>query len=80
MNHDLKSLSGWLKANKLCFTVKKIELIFFRLHTKKLDHPLKFKLNGKRLIPAHSVKYGGVLLEEHLKWTKQVAQVKIKLY
>ena len=81
MNHDLKSLSGWLKANKLCCSVKKTELIFFRPHTKKLDHPLKFKLNGERLIiPTHSVKYGGVLLEEHLKWTKQVTQVKIKLY
>ena len=54
-------------------------MIIFRPHTKKLDHPLKFKLSEKRLIPAHSVKYLGVLLDEHLKWKKQVTQVKIKL-
>ena len=31
------------------------------------------------LTSAHSVKYLGVLLHEHLKWTKQVTKVKIKL-
>ena len=67
INHDLKSLSGWLKANKLCVNVKKTELIIFRPHIQKLDHPLKFQLNGKRLIPSHSVKYLGVSLDEHLK-------------
>ena len=34
---------------------------------------------GKRLTPTHSVKYLGVLLDEHLQWTKQVTQVKVKL-
>ena len=59
--------------------LKKTELIIFCSHTKKLDHSLKFKLHGKRLTPAQSVKYLGMLLDEHLKWTKQVTQAKIKL-
>ena len=29
--------------------------------------------------PAHSVKYLEVLVNEHLKWTKQLTQIKIKL-
>ena len=39
----------------------------------------KFKLDGKRLVPAKSVKYLGVLLDEHLHWNEQVSQVKMKL-
>ena len=79
ISHDLKSLTGWLKGRKLCFNIKKTELIIFRPHTKKLDHSLKFELHGKRLTPAHSIKCLGVLLDEHLKLTKQVTQVKTKL-
>ena len=47
INHDLKRDSLKLKANKFP--------IISHPHTKELDHPLKFKLNGKRLIPVHSV-------------------------
>ena len=32
----------------------------------KTDHSFKFKLDGKRLVPTHSVKYLGVLIDEHL--------------
>ena len=39
----------------------------------------KFKLDGKRLVPTKSVKYLGVLLDEHLHWNEQVSQVKVKL-
>ena len=67
------------KGQQIMSQCLKTELMIFRPHAKKLDHPLKFKLNRKRPIPAHSVKYLGVLLDEHLKWTKQVIQVKIKL-
>ena len=68
MNYDLRNLSVWLKANKLCLNVKKTELIIFRPRSKKLDYTLKFKLDGKRLIPTQAVKYLGVLLDEHLHW------------
>ena len=38
----------------------------------------KFKFDGKRLVPTESVKYLGVLLDEHLHWNEQVSQVKMK--
>ena len=50
--------------------LKKTELIILCPHKTKLDHSLKFKLNGEILTPAHSVKYLGVLHDEHLRWTK----------
>ena len=57
VNHALKNLSQWLKANKLSLNVKKTELIIFRQKEKPLDHRVKFKLNGKRLFPTSSVKF-----------------------
>lgn len=79
MNHDLENFSQWLKANKLSLTVGKTKLIIFRPCYKKIDDRVRFKPDGKRLIPTDSVKYLGVLLDEHLTWTKQIYQVKTRL-
>ena len=75
MNQELKNLSQWLKANKLSLNVKKTELIIFHPKKTKLDYSVKFKLNGKILNPISTVKYFGILLDEHLLWTKQVNRV-----
>ena len=80
MNQDLKNLSQWLKANKLSLKVKKTEsIIIFHSKNTKLDYSVKFKLNGRRLTPISTVKYLGILLDEHLLWTKQVNWVNLKL-
>ena len=79
LNKDLKSLSQCLKANKLSLNISKTKLIIFHRNTASIDHTLKLKLDGKRLSPSQSVKYLGVLLDEHLQWSDQIAHVKIKL-
>ena len=73
INKDLFNLSNWLKANKLSLNVKKTELVIFRSKKLKIDSSFKFKLNGKRLVPTKSVKYLGVLLDEHLHWNEQIS-------
>ena len=78
VNKDLSNLSNWLRANKL-LNVKKTEHVIFRPTKLKIDHSFKFKLDGKRLVPTHSVKYHGVLIDGHLLWNKQVAQIKMRL-
>ena len=78
MNQDLKNLSQWLKANKLSLKVKKTESIIFHSKNTKLDYSVKYKLNGRRLTPIGTVKYLGILLDEHLLWTKQVNWVNLK--
>ena len=75
---DLSNLPNWLRTNKLSLNKKKTELVIFRPRKLKIDHSFKFKLDGKRLVPTHSVKYLGVLIDEHLLWNKQVAQIKMK--
>ena len=69
MEFDLKNISRLLKANKLSFNFTKTELITFHSSSKKIDHSLKFKLDGKRLTPTSTVKYLGVLLHNHLPWS-----------
>ena len=79
MNFDLKNLSQWLKANKLSLNFAKTKLIIFHSSSKKIDHNLTFKLDGKRLTPISTVKYLGVLLDDHLLWSKQINHVTTKL-
>ena len=76
MNQDLKNLTQWLKANKLSLNVKKIELIVFHPKNIKLDYCVKFR---RRMTPISTVKYLGLLLDEHLLWTMQVNWVSSKL-
>ena len=79
INKDLFNLSNWPKANKVSLDVKKTELVIFRSRKVTIDSSFKFKLDCKRLVPTKSVKYLGVLLDEHLHWNEQISQVKTKL-
>ena len=74
LKKDLSNLSNWLKTNKLSLNIKKTKLVLFRPKNLKLHHSFKFKIDGKRLIPIHSVKYLGVLIDEHMSWNEQIYQ------
>ena len=52
--------------------------MFWRQNT-KLNNSFKIKLDRKRLFPTSSVKYLGVLLDEHLIWSPQISHVQMKL-
>ena len=69
----------WLRANKLSLNVEKTKLVVFRRQNTKLHNSFKIKLDEKRLFPTTSVKYLGVLLDEHLIWSPQISRVQMKL-
>ena len=79
VNKDLSNLSNWLRANKLSLNVKKTELVIFRPRKLKIDHSFIFKLDSKRLVRTHSVKYLVVFIDEHLPWNKEIVQIKMRL-
>ena len=66
MNQDLKNFIQWLKAKKLSLNIKKTEVTIFHPKNTKLGYGVKFKLIGRRLTPISTVKYLGILLDEHL--------------
>ena len=63
----------------LFLNVKNSELIIFHPRNTKLECNVNFELNGRRLNPISTVKYFGILLDEHLLWMKQVNWVNSKL-
>ena len=68
VNQDLKILTHWLNANKMCLNVSKTEVVLFKSSRKLANVPLKLKLNRKRLYPINSVKYLGINIDENLNW------------
>ena len=76
---DLKHLTYWLNANRISLKVKKTELVIFKHQRKKLDSPIKIKLNRKTLYPSKSVKYLGITIDENLNWKQHIHDIAIKL-
>ena len=79
VGHDLKYLSYWLSANKICLDVSKTEVVLFKSIRKQTEATLKLKLNGKRLYTKNSVKYLGIKIDENLNWHKQINNVPVTL-
>ena len=69
----------WLTANKLSQNIEKTELVVFQRQNTKLNNSFKIKPDGKRLFPISSVKYLGVLVDEHLTQSSQISHVQMKL-
>ena len=79
VNLDLKNLTYWLYANRISLSVKKTELVIFKHQRKKLDSPIKIKLNRKRLHLSKSVKYLGIKTDEKLNWKQHIHRIAIKI-
>ena len=59
--------------------MKKTELVIFKHQRKKLDSPIKIKLDRKRFYPSKSVKYLGIKIDENLNWKQHIHDIAIKL-
>ena len=79
VNHDLKIISNWLKANKISLNVGKTELVLFTSSKKQLDCDLKIKLNGKRIYETDSVKYLEIQIDKRLTWKQQINHVALTI-
>ena len=59
--------------------MKKTELVIFKHQRKKLDNPIKIRLNRERLYPSKSVKYLGIKIDENLNWKQHIHDIAVKL-
>ena len=79
VNFDSKNLNNWLNANKIYLNVGKTEVVLFKSVTKQTDSDLHLRLNRKRLYPADSVKYLGIIIYKNLNLHHQISNVAGKL-
>ena len=79
LNKDLKTLTTWLKANKISLNASKTEFLLFRHPNKPVNYDLKIILDGHRIYPSKYVKYLGILIDPHLTWSYHVKSLTPKL-
>ena len=72
VNHDLKHLSDWLRANKISLNAKKTEIILFKTKRKVVSKKLNFRLSGQQLELTKFTKYLGVIIDENLDWNMNI--------
>ena len=56
-----------------------IELVIFKHQRKKVDSPIKIKLNCKRFYTSMSIKYLGIKINENFNWKQNIHDIAIKL-
>ena len=76
VNNELANIKDWFTANKLSANVKKkTKYSFFHNPSKKDDIPLrlpKLIINNYEIQREESIKFLGVLLDQHLTWEEDI--------
>lgn len=80
INHDLRLIIQWLRANKISLNASKTEIVIFRTKSTNLNRNYNFRVNGQKINPVNQVKYLGLYLDEHLSWNVHLNQLKPKLF
>ena len=65
INHDLKLIVHWLRANRISLNISKTEIVIFRPKNKKMYKKLNFCLSGQKLTPTSHTKYLRIILDQH---------------
>ena len=80
INHDLKLLTRWLRANRISLNASKTEIIIFRPRSKiNMTKHLNFRISGQHIKRTSEVKYLGILFDETLSWNTHLLQLTKKL-
>ena len=79
INHDLKLIVHWLRANRISLNVSKTEIVLFRTKNKKINRKLNFRLSGQKITPTTHTKYLGIILDQHFLWDQHLKMLKKKL-
>ena len=74
-NQEVNQINDWFLANKLSLNVEKNIYMLFHKITDQDNIPLKLsslQLNGNIIERENSLKFLGVILDEHLTWKKHM--------
>ena len=82
VNKELQKLGDWLTSNKLSLNIKKTKYTFFHKNSVKGSIPLKLPdlhIFNKTIERTSSIKFLGVILDEHITWNEHIKTIKKKL-
>ena len=82
VNDELKKIYEWFNANKLSLNAGKTKYSLFHKASKTDDLPLllpKVLITDKEVERVGSIKFFGVLLNEHLSWKEHIMYTENKL-
>jgi Reverse transcriptase (RNA-dependent DNA polymerase) len=78
INEDLCTLSDWLNINKLKLNVQKTKCMVITFKKNLLKNQHKVKIDGEELEYVDNIKYLGILIDDRLKFNKNVEQLEKK--
>ena len=82
VNKELVNIKDWFAANKLSLNVEKTKYSFFHKPSKKDNIPLflpKLITNNYEIQREESIKFLGVLLDQHLTWKERIKLTENKI-
>ena len=82
VNQELKQLEDWFKANRLSLNVDKTKYTLFHKTSQADNLPLKLPnltINGKIINRENSIKFLGVVLDQHISWNEHIRIVENKI-
>ena len=82
VNSELEKVSQWFKANKLSINIKKTKFTLFHKNSFKDDIPVKLTalmIGSNNIERVSSIKYFGVMLDQHIFGIDHVRTVKNKI-
>ena len=79
INHDLKNLCQWLRANKISLNQGKTEILLFKSSQKSITKTLNFRMSGQKVALSNATKYLGVIIDENLTFKSHITQLALKL-
>ena len=81
-NQELSQINDWFLANKLSLNLEKTKYMIFHKCTDQENIPLKLpllQLNSNIIERENSLKFLGVVLDEHLTWKKHIQLIENKI-
>ena len=79
MNNELVGIDEWFRSNKLSLNMDKTNYILFRTRHKSSHCDNFLNLNGCSIRCVSSLKFLGVVIDEHLDWSKHISFIESKI-
>ena len=78
----MEKITQWFKAKKLSINIKKTNFTLFHKNSSKEDIPVKLPalmVGSNNIEKTSSIKFSGVMLDEHISWIDHVRTVENKI-